>query len=221
MGLRRDRPAAHRLIPPSAGPLSRSISPHLGVFRSVPFKNQKPTENAPEGGDIAYEQKQVSHQVPKHRKVISLSPSRAIVMPDASRPTPSKQPCVALLAGPRDIPRPASQAHFPSSSSRPGSPRNNEAWAAPAASFAYRRGLANGLRRGFGTQCCHQRVRVCASVTAAVAVAVTVGGWPGGAQPRGDRPRRPLPQRVAAAWPGRAQRPSSPGRAPSRCRWRG
>lgn len=105
----------------------------------------------------------------------------------------------------------------------PGSPRNNEAWAAPAASFAYLRGLANGLRRGFGTQCCHRRARVCARVTAAVAVAVAVavGGRPGGAQPRGDRPRRPLPLRIAAEWPGRVQGPAAPAAAPSRCRWRG
>lgn len=116
---------------------------------------------------------------------------------------------------------PASQAHFLRSSSPPGSPRNNEAWAAPAASFAYLRGLANGLRMGFGTQCCHRRARVCARVTAAVAVAVAVGGRPGGAQPRGDRPRRPLPQRIAAAWPGRVRGPAAPAAAPSRCRWRG
>lgn len=44
-------------------------------------------------------------------------------------------------------------------------------------------------------------------MTAAVAVALAVGGGPGGAQPRGDRPQRPLPQRVAAARPGGARRP--------------
>lgn len=105
---------------------------------------------------------------------------------------------MALLSGPGDMPTPPNFAgHFLRSSSPPGSPRNNEAWAAPAASFAYLRSLANGLRMGFGTQCCHRRARVCARVTAAVAVAVAVGGRPGGPAARGPAPA--LPQRIAAA----------------------
>lgn len=126
---------------------------------------------------------------------------------------PAGSPVWLCSPDPRTSPRPASQAHFPSSSSLPGSPRNNEAWAAPAASFAYRRGLANGLRRGFGRQCCHQLVRVCASVTAAVAVAVAVGGWPGepsragtgpGARfPSVSRPRGPAEPRDHPAPAGR------------------
>lgn len=134
-------------------------------------------------------------------------PSPAVAM---LQPLAPRKPCVGLPAGPA-LPTPSPQAPLPGRSA-PGSPRNNEAWAAPAASFAYRRGSANGLRRGSGTPCCHLRARVCASVTAAVAVALAVGGGPGGAQPRGDRPRRPLSQRVAAARPGGARRPPAPGR---------
>lgn len=118
-------------------------------------------------------------------------------------------PCSRNL---RDIPTPSFQGASSQRLRSCRSPRNNEAWAAPTASFAYSRGLANGLRRGFGTQCCHLRARVCASVTAAVAVAVAVamGGGPGGAQPRGDRPWLRLPLHVAPACRGQTSRPPAP-----------
>nr|XP_060473412.1 endophilin-A3 [Panthera onca] len=166
-----------------------------------------PTQIAPEGGDVAREQKQASHQVPKARRGEPSPRTRG----RGTGSVPQEAPRGPAPHAPGSSARPAPHPRAPlPGGSAPGSPRNNEAWAAPAASFAYRLGSANGLRRGFGTPCCHLRARVCASVTAAVAVALAVGGGPGGAQPRGDRPRRPLPQRVAAALTGRARRPPPP-----------
>lgn len=82
-----------------------------------------------------------------------------------------------------------------------GSPRNNEAWAAPAASFAYCRGLANGLRRGFGTQCCHLRARVCECDSGC-------GCGRGRRARRSTAARGPAPAPAPPARRGRVARPS-------------
>lgn len=82
------------------------------------------------------------------------------------------------------------------------SPRNNEAWAVPEASFACCHGSTNELRWGLETPCCYLRARVC-QCDSAVAVAVAVGRAATARGARSAQRRGRVARRSPETTPGR------------------